>query len=417
MAKQPRIASSRLRELLDDLNRFGHDAETGGYNRIGYGAADMAARDWFEDLLRREGLTVSRDGAANIFGRYGPAEGPSILVGSHLDTVPQGGGFDGALGVAAGLECIRALKTAEIWPKTAVEVVAFAEEEGRFGGMLGSQALAGQVDPGWLHTASDAQGIRLADAMRQVGLNPDSVPTAARSPADIAAFLELHIEQGPVLESEGRAIGIVEAISGVCNLSVTFTGLANHSGTTPMNLRADAFAGLAEFAVTIPSLIEAVGGAQSRITIGKVELEPNFPHTIPGLAIFSIIIRDTDAAIQQKLREAVQQRLQTVASRHRLTVEIVEKSLLAPVRLDPELAERIAAIAERRGMAWRRMPSGAGHDAQTMQSRWPSALIFVPSRNGISHAPEEYTEWDDVVCGAELLLDTLTELAVQGDKF
>lgn len=408
-ATQPEIDSDRLRALLDGLNAFGHDPASGGYDRIGYSEADMAARDWFQAQMEADGLAVRRDGVANIFGRYGPSDGPAILVGSHIDTVPQGGAFDGALGVAIALECIRAMKAAGVVPKTAIEVVATAEEEGRFGGMLGSQALTGQISPAWLESATDSDGVRLQDAMAAHGLRARDALACARD--DIDAFLELHIEQGPVLENRGSAIGVVEAVSGVSHLAVTLEGRANHSGTTPMEMRADAFVGLAEFAAQIPAIIASIGTDQSRITIGKIELEPNFPHTIPGKAVFSLITRDTDEAIQRKLVDMLKRRIEQSAARHGLAVAFEEKSWLAPVRLDSGLADLVARQSADLGLDHIRMPSGAGHDAQTMQARCPSALIFVPSRDGISHAPEEFTDWSDILAGARLMLAVLLDLA------
>jgi N-carbamoyl-L-amino-acid hydrolase len=270
--------------LLDGANAFGLNPETGGLNRVGFSDADMAARRWIADTMRNDGLTVHTDAVGSVFGRWGPADTSCVMTGSHLDTVPEGGAFDGALGVCVALECVRAMRDAGLTSALPVEVAAFAEEEGRFGGMLGSQAVAGVVTPGWVEAAVDAEGIRLADAMRAQGFDPDTVATAARPPASVAAYLELHIEQGPLLETAGRSVGIARSVSGVCNLAVRLEGRANHSGTTPMDLRADAFAGLAEIAAAIPELIRAHGGPQSRLTIGQVTLQPNFPHTIPGRA-------------------------------------------------------------------------------------------------------------------------------------
>jgi hydantoinase/carbamoylase family amidase len=407
----PEINADRLKTFLEGLNAFGANPMTGGFNRVGFSDADMAARAWFEARLKEAGLKTRRDGVANIFGRFGPDDGPVILAGSHIDTVPEGGAFDGALGVAVAFECVRAMQDADFEPATAIEVVATAEEEGRFGGMLGSQAIAGKVDRDWLDGASDADGISLREAMAAQGLRAEDAFACARSRDEVKAFFELHIEQGPVLERKRIPIGIVEAISGVSNLSVTFMGKANHSGTTPMDMRADAFAGLAEFACRIPSIIEEYGTDQSRITIGKVDLEPNFPHTIPGKATFSIITRDTDDAVQRRLLAAVKGDIATAAGRHDLAWDLDEKSWISPIGLDAGLAGLMERNAEELGLAHLRMPSGAGHDAQTMQSLCPSALIFVPSTGGISHSPDEFSEWDDIVAGARLMLAALMELS------
>jgi len=282
--------------------------------------------------------------------------------------------------------------------------------------MLGSQALTGQVDPAWLQRAVDAEGIRLVDAMRARGLAPERHAEVARPPGSVHAFLELHIEQGPILEKAGLEIGIATGVSGCFNWTVTLTGVANHSGTTPMQLRRDAFAGLAAFAGRIPSIIADMGGDQARLTIGKVELEPNFPHTIPGRATFSIIGRDTDETVMRAMAEACRRELDSAVRAHGLDLTIREESWLGPVALDPEVARTLEAESRKLGYRTTTMPSGAGHDAQTMQHLAPSGLIFVPSVGGISHAPEEYTPWPDVERGANLLLHGIMALATLSSK-
>lgn len=409
-SRNPVIQPDRLRRLLEGANAFGFNAVTGGYNRIGYSQADMAVRDWFAREMSDDGLTVSRDAVNNVFGRYGPADGPCIMTGSHLDTVPEGGAFDGALGACVALECVRAMKDAGIEPRKAVTVVATAEEEGRFGGMLGSQTIAGVVTGEWIDQASDADGIGLVEAMAGQGLDAHGALDAAWRPDSIEAFLELHVEQGPVLERAEIPLGVVNAISGVCFLQARYAGVANHSGTTPMDMRADAFAGLASFAVRIPAIIDGFGAEQSRITIGKVDLRPNFAHTIPGVAEFSIIIRDTSEDVMRQLREVVAVEIEAAAKVHGLAHAIAEKSWLSPVSLDADLHAMLLEEAGKLGFASLDMPSGAGHDTQTMQSICPSGLIFIPSRDGISHAPAEWSDWADIEKGAQLMLNALLRL-------
>ena len=289
----PTINSERLKRLFDSINKFGLNVETGGYNRIGFSQSDLSVRKWFTEQMTEAGLTVHADAAGNLFGRLGDADKPCIMAGSHLDTVPEGGAFDGALGVAVALECARSIKDAGIKLTIPLVVVATSEEEGRFGGMLGSQTISGQLPPGWVETAADAEGVTLREAMTAQGYAPEALADAAWQKGSIRSFLELHIEQGPVLEGEKLSVGIVEGISGVLVLGVNLKGEANHSGTTPMHLRADAFTGLATIGAAISGVIDRLGGDQSRITIGKVDIKPNFPHTIPGEADFTIIIRDT----------------------------------------------------------------------------------------------------------------------------
>jgi hydantoinase/carbamoylase family amidase len=410
-ANQLRIDLKSLQYLLDKVNSFGFNPETKGHNRIGFSDADMAVRNWFAEELAAEGLIVVRDGAGNIFGRFGPSDGPCIMAGSHLDTVPEGGAFDGSLGVCVALECVKTIRNAGLRPKYAIEVAATAEEEGRFGGMLGSQAIAGVLTREWIDQAADGDGKMLVDAMNARGFDPYEALNAARRKGSVRAFLELHIEQGPVLENLSVPIGIADSVSGVCNLQVSMEGTANHSGTTPMNLRADAFAGMAEVAHAIPGVIAKYGGEYSRVTIGKAEIRPNFIHTVPGFAEFFLNIRDTDNSIIDALGMALENEVKRAASKHNLAFTIFEQSKLAPVELDRGISKMLKEEAEKLGLRTHAMPSGAGHDAQTMQTFCPSGLIFVPSRNGISHSPDERTDWRDIEKGATLMLAALVRFS------
>ncbi|WP_291749579.1 Zn-dependent hydrolase [Bauldia sp.] len=407
------INRDRLRAEMEDLGEIGRTEGVPGINRPGFSDADMAARAFMADRMKALGLLVSMDAVGNLSGLWKTGEGPAVMVGSHLDTVPMGGFYDGALGVAAAMECVRALMDAGVTPPCPIEVIATAEEEGRFGGMLGSQALAGAVDPAWLETAVDEDGTRLVDAMTAHGLVPGAYETARRNPDSVKAFLELHIEQGPVLEAEGIPIGIVEGISGVFKWSVRLTGVANHAGTTPMDLRKDAFVGLVDFARQIPAIIAGAGTDQSRVTIGAVELKPNHPHTIPGEAVFTLIGRDISPDVMRALADASRRTLEAVAARFGLGLAIDEQSWLDPKPCDREVIAAFARQAERLGLAYKVMPSGAGHDTQFMADLTRAGLIFVPSIGGISHAPEEETAWSDIEAGVNLLLNTITDLAAR----
>ena len=403
----------RLRADIEALAMIGTISGRPGINRPSFSAEDMAGRRWFMARCAEAGLVTSMDVVGNVIARWEAGSGPPIMAGSHLDTVPDGGVYDGPLGTCAALEAVRVMQAAGITPARPIEVVATADEEGRFGGMLGSQALTGQVDPAWLERATDAEGVRLWDAMRAQGLAPERFPEVARPPGSVEAFLELHIEQGPVLEQAGLEIGVATGVSGCFNWTVTLTGVANHSGTTPMHLRHDAFAGLAAFAGRVPAIIEDVGGDETRLTIGQVDLAPNFPHTIPGRATFSIIGRDTSEAVMRAVAEACRRELDQACRAHGLDLELREESWLAPVSLDAAIARTLEAESQKLGYRTTTMPSGAGHDAQTMQHLAPSGLIFVPSVGGISHAPEEHTPWPDVERGANLLLHGIMALATR----
>ncbi|WP_316859553.1 Zn-dependent hydrolase [uncultured Cohaesibacter sp.] len=410
----PTIKSERLKNLLAGINQFGLNPVTGGFNRIGFSQSDFDAREWLSAQMKGDGLSVTSDDAGNLFGRYGRSDRPCIMAGSHTDTVPEGGAFDGALGVSVALECARCLIEHDIEPDFPLVVVSTSEEEGRFGGMLGSQTISGQLAPGWVRSAVDAEGFSLLNGMAHHGLDPDALPDAAWPEGSIRAFLELHIEQGPVLETEQLSVGIVEAISGVCNLAVTLTGVANHSGTTPMTMRADAFAGLSMVGSAIPDVIDRVGTDHSRVTIGKVEIRPNFPHTVPGVAEFMVNIRDNSAAVMADLRREIETAIKLASKSHGLSYRIKDQSYLPPDSLDPALRALLQEEASRLGLSHKVMPSGAGHDAQTIQAFCPSGLIFVPSHKGISHSPEEWTDWEHIEKGAQLMLNAILRLTQEG---
>jgi beta-ureidopropionase / N-carbamoyl-L-amino-acid hydrolase len=401
----------RLKDTLLELSRIGFNDQDKAIYRIGFSEADMEARRWLMDLLAREGFKPHMDGAGNVYGRYGAANRPSVTVGSHLDTVPAGGMFDGALGVVAALEILRLCKengTRLEWP---IELVATSEEEGRYGGMLGAQAIAGDLTPGTILNMHDADGNRLADAMAAAGLDPMGALEARRLPESMHAFLELHIEQGPVLEKLGKAIGVVDGISGVFKWIVRLIGKADHAGTAPMNMRSDAFMGLADFAHEIPRIIDENGTDRSRLTVGKVELKPGSPHTIPGEALFTLVGRDSEEAVMQEIGNACRKSLSAIARRHNLMFEYEQISWLPPMNCHTGIVEMLEAQAEKLGYSYVRMPSGAGHDTQFMTEITRAGLLFVPSVGGVSHSPDEWTYWDDVENGANVLLNAALELA------
>ena len=407
----PAIDLERLRADLAAVNLIGTLEGQPGINRVSFSDADMAARGWLRRRMEEAGLSSRMDEAGNVFGRWEEGEGPAVLAGSHLDTVPNGGPLDGSLGVLAALESVRTLREAGWRPSRPIEVVCTADEEGRFGGMLGSEAITGALEPEWVQAARDENGIPLTAALREQGLDPDHLRAAARDPSEFSAFLEIHVEQGPVLERAGASVGIVDVVSGCFHWQVTLSGEANHSGSTPMDLRRDAFRGLASFGEGIDAILASAGTAEAKLTVGKVRLEPNFPHTIAGTAVFSLIGRDVEEAGMLRLAEACRSRLDRVAREHRLEVSLRELSWLAPVFLDAGLAELLREEAGRLGLSFRTLPSGGGHDAQTFASVTRSGLIFVPSVGGVSHAPEEWTEWADIERGANLLTAALARLA------
>lgn len=404
------IQLQRLQQDLHDIGQIGLDPVTGGINRPSFSEDDIQARHWLKQRMQEAGLGVEIDSVANVIGRWGKDDkAPALLIGSHLDSVPQGGKFDGTLGVLAGLEVVRSLQDAGIEPPFPIEVIATSEEEGRFGGMLGAEAMTGELDLDWFHHARDDQGLLLTDCMQQQGFDPGRVLEAQRPDSSMLGFLELHIEQGPVLEREKLPIGIVEGIAGVFHWSVSFRGQSNHAGTTPMALRRDAFAAVAEFAASIPNWIEQIS-ANSRLTIGKVELQPGFAHTVPGYAEFSLVGKDFLNQDLQHLQETTREKLKHIAAQHELELRIEHHSQLDSQDCDTEIIKRFKHSAEELQLPYKLMYSGAGHDTQIFARHTRAGMIFVPSHHGISHAPEEHTDWPDIEQGCNLLLHCVGEL-------
>lgn len=416
-ATETTISIERLEGDLRELAEIGR-SDDGGVYRMAFTAADMEGKAWLEHKMRDAGLETSRDGACNLVGRL-PGKNPdhpALIVGSHIDTVPCAGILDGTLGVLTGLECLRVLRENNEEPDHDIELIAFSDEEGRFGGMFGSQAFAGQITPDTIHSASDPGGQRLEDAMREVGLEPWEALKARRDPKSVGGYLELHIEQGPVLSAADEQVGVVESITGLFKWTVTFSGEPNHAGTTPMPMRRDAFMGVADFAHEIPRILDENGSDVSRATIGRVELTPGSPNTVPGEANFTIDIRDTDETVMNEIASAVRKVLAAIAKRRGLRFSYHVESWIKPVDCDAALVETVEQAARAEGVRYRRMESGAAHDAQIVASVCPVAMIFVPSMDGKSHSPAEWTAWDDIEAGARVMLGAIRRLAFDNNR-
>jgi len=406
-----RIDAARLDADLTALSKIGR-GDAPGLHRRAFTRADMAGRRWFTEQLEAAGLEVRIDGAANLGARW-PADvdGPCVMTGSHLDTVPGAGQLDGALGVIAGLEALRVIAEHDVPLARPIEVVDFTDEEGRFGGMLGSQAMSGKLTPKDIELARDLDGIGLEEAMAECGYRALDALSAEREPGDIHAFVELHIEQGPVLERERLPVGLVDSITGLFRWDVRLSGEANHAGTTPMDMRRDAFRAVAEFADQIDRILEEHGSPRSRATIGRLELFPGAANVVPGEARMAFEVRDTDPRILLDLADAFRRTLSAIARRRQIQFEFEIVSELAPVGCH----ERVTAAVEKAcgglELEFLRMPSGAAHDTQMIADIAPSGMIFVPSRGGRSHSPAEWTSPADIERGANVLLQTLLELA------
>jgi N-carbamoyl-L-amino-acid hydrolase len=393
-------------QLLHDLEKLAEiGAEPGGgLNRVAYNPADLEARRWVEAQMRAVGMTVRTDAAGNSLGLYPGQEPdlPPIALGSHTDTVPHSGRFDGALGVLAALACVRTLHAAQVRLRHPVEVINFAAEEATMSsGTLGSQALAGLLKADAI-TQAAWDGRPVANHLRVAGLDPAATLDQARRPGERrAAYLELHIEQGGRLESANLPIGLVEGIVGIRRYQAVFQGYANHAGTTPMTGRQDALVMAAPFIVAVRDSAVAhdiVG------TIGTIWLEPGAPNVIPGRVELGVEIRGLDEGILDQAEEDLGRQAQQAGGTFR------RLSSKAPTLSDSRLLEVLAASCEALGLAYQRMPSGAGHDAMCMASLAPMAMLFVPSRGGVSHSPDEYTEAEHCLAGARVLLAALLRL-------
>lgn len=406
-----RVNLDRIKEDILQLADIGRDASDRGIYRMAFTDADMRGKQWLRNRIEQTGLEAHLDGALNLSAVLPGTSGePALMVGSHIDTVPCAGALDGALGVVVGLECLRCLLENDVHPRRSLEVIAFSDEEGRFGGMFGSQSLVGQINPKSIATMKDLDGVLLSDELQRHGYDPLKALDVARDPQTIAGYLELHIEQGPVLDRQHKSVGIVDEITGLFTWSVTLRGEANHAGTTPMDMRNDAFMGLADFAHELPRILEENGSERSRATIGKAQILPGAANTVPGMVEFSLDVRDTSESVLDELGTAARKALSAIARRRDLMFEFKQMSYLQPVTCHESIVRLLVEEAERLGVGYQQMPSGAAHDAQIMGRIVPVGMIFVPSKNGQSHSPAEWTAWSDIEAGANLMLRTVFRL-------
>ena len=398
---------SSLEADLQEAARIG--ADDGGVSRFAWTPELAEANAWFVARLQELGLEAQIDSAGNVFGRWNEGGETAVLVGSHLDTVPRGGRYDGALGVLAALEVVRSLKRAGATLRRPLWVVSFNDEEGgRFQtGMLGSRAFIGDLE------LDDWRARGVGDAMAAAGFDFDRL-AEARGIDSVGAYLELHIEQGPVLEQEGLDLGIVTAISGLLGFRVQLTGEANHAGTTPMASRRDALAGASRVVLALRD--EARERGDMTANVGIVSVTPGGFNVIPGTAEFTIDVRAGDAETFARAERFVRDTLERVADEEQLELEVSETHRKQPTPLDPELQDVLAEAARAEGASFRRMPSGAGHDAMVLAKHVPAAMLFVPSRAGISHSPEEYTTPEQCALGARVLARAVARLVTNHSK-
>jgi len=405
-----RVNFKRLLRDLDELATIGRDPK-GGISRPSYSLPDLEARKWLKKKIEEAGLVYRQDGAGNIFGRLNGAQPLVVMAGSHLDTVLNGGPYDGSVGVLTALECLRRLKEKNICPGKTLEVVSFTDEEGNLvGDFLGSRAFTGQLLPGQLGTARTQFGHSLPEILEKAGLSVDSVVGAAAERPELASFLEIHIEQGQVLEEEGVSLGLVSSIAGKRYYQATFVGRSGHAGTTPLELRQDAFITLSDFALRVTQLV-ARKYYGNTITIGRVLLKPGSFSIIPGEADFTLDLRSQEPESLKAMEEEVLALASEIASTRGLSFYYRIADSTEPVKMNEGLLEMLKGLCRKLGYQYRLLPSGAGHDAQILSAICPAAMIFIPSIDGISHSPEEAINFEDLEKAANLLLQALISLA------
>lgn len=404
-----KINLERLKQDITELGEIGRDPG-GGVSRPSFSPADLEAREWFKEKLCAACLAVHQDGAGNIFGRK-EGSGKTVMVGSHLDSVLNGGIFDGPAGVLAGLECLRTILEHELAVKKPLEVAAFTDEEGNLvGDFLGARAFTGTLQRDILEQGRTQYGPPLSEILRNTEFTIDSIMSAHSQRPEIEAFIELHIEQGPVLEMEEKSIGLVDRIAGKHYWLCSMLGKAGHAGTTPFELRQDAFLGLADFALKGTQYV-ATNFYDSRITFGKAQLHPGVFSIIPGRADFTLDFRSTSQETLAEIKQNLLKIADDSASARGLKFDYRSADHTDPVKVSDRLLAIMREVCEQQGYSYMHLPSGAGHDAQILGTVADTAMIFIPCEDGISHSPQEKILWEDLERGANLLLATILRLA------
>ena len=402
-----KVNTQRIENRIAQLAIFGKDNNGKGY-RVAYTKGDVESRSWYIKLMTKAGLEVNIDFAGNIIGKRkgnNPALKP-IAFGSHLDMVPDGGNYDGCVGSIGALETIEVLNENKIVTNHPLELIIFSNEEG---GTIGSMAMAGHVTAEGLKQVSQS-GLTMAEGIKAIGGNPDSIQYSTRKKGDIKAFLELHIEQGGILEKENIQIGVVEGIVGIIHWEVTVDGFANHAGTTPMNMRHDALLASAKLIVSVNEVINSYEGKQVG-TIGKIAAQPGAYNVIPGKVTMWLEIRDLSYDKIWTLFRDIEKKVAAIAVSSGTTITFVHQANESrPALTEKTIQETIAASAKALGLTTKPIQSGAGHDSQEIALVAPVGMIFIPSIGGISHSPKEFSKAGDIANGANVLLQTILKL-------
>jgi allantoate deiminase len=405
------VDGERLWRRLSELAEIGK-RESGGVTRLSFTDEERSAKDLVASFMQEAGLAVSEDAVGNLFGRREGSDpnAPAVLVGSHVDSVYDGGNFDGPLGVLAGIEVAQAMEEGGVETDHPVEVVAFTDEEGaRFSfGMIGSRALAGTLSEGDLQH-QDADGISIADAMRKRDLDPARIGEAARPRDSLACYLELHIEQGRVLEDEDLPVGVVTGIAAPVWRRVVFEGETGHAGTAPMQLRRDALAAAAEVVGIVEEEASATGTSVG--TVGQLGVEPGGINIIPGRVELSLDLRDIDEDTRDQIEERILERSRRVCEGRGVGFETEVLQRMTPVSCSETVRGTIRAACEGLGLGTRDLASGAAHDGMQLAGLCQVGMVFVRSREGVSHSPDEWSSKKDCTAGADVLYHTALDLA------
>lgn len=401
------VNQNRLSGLIKELSTYGKN-EAGGSDRVAYSIHDIAARKFLIQKLETLGLEVSVDFAGNIIAKKdGSNSGlKPITFGSHIDEVPNGGDYDGPVGSMGAIEVMQTLIENNVTTVHPLELILFTNEEG---GVVGSRAIAGQLSAAALTTKSSS-GLTQSEGIKAVGGNPERIIEVKREKGDIAAFLELHIEQGGNLEKNQKQIGVVEGIVAIEWWQFTFKGIANHAGTTPMNMRKDAMLPAAKFILAVNETVKSYEGAQVG-TVGKIEAFPGAGNVIPGEVTLNLELRDLSSEKIWKIYSELESKAKAFAEESGTELKIVHQDVASePAIANPAIQKVIESSASKLGLSTMYLPSGAGHDAQEMARIGPIGMIFIPSKNGISHSPQEYSLPEDIANGANVLLQTILRI-------
>ncbi|MFY9556717.1 MAG: Zn-dependent hydrolase, partial [Blastocatellia bacterium] len=402
-ATRLRVNGARIVERLMSLSQYGKNPQ-GGVSRVAYSEADRQGREYVAGLMRDAVLEVSVDAAGNIVGRRagGDSTLKPLIMGSHIDSVPEGGNYDGDVGSLSAIEVAQTLAENKVTTRHPLEVMIFANEEG---GTIGSHAISGELTEKQLNLITNS-GKTIRDGIKFIGGDPAKLGSIRRKRGDLAAYLELHIEQGGILDTEKINIGVVEGIVGISQWEVKIEGFANHAGTTPMNQRRDAMLAAARFIDAVNRTVNGVAGRQVG-TVGKIQAFPGAYNVIPGKVVLGLELRDLDASKIQTLYQKIRDEAAQIAGVTGTTFDFTETNSIVPAPTDERIRKLIDDTARQLGMTTKWLPSGAGHDAQEIARLGPVGMIFVPSVAGISHSPREYSRPEDIANGANVLLHTL----------